>query len=57
MDMSEDRARHIVERDRIVKAIECQNDGIVLRRRTEPGANAWTRLVDEAREVLASGQS
>lgn len=50
--MSEDRARHIVERGRIVKAIQCQNDGIVPRRIVDPGPNAWTKLVNEAREVL-----
>jgi hypothetical protein len=50
MGMSEDRARHIVERDRIVRAIEGQYDEY--RRVQDPGPNAWTRLVDEAREVL-----
>ena len=53
--MDKERARHILERDRIVKAIEHQNDGIVPRRRQEdPGPNAWTRLVDEAREALGN---
>jgi len=54
MSMSLDRARRIVEADRIVKAIECDNDGVVPRRRqpvTDP-KDAWNKLVKEARVEL-----